>query len=121
MSWTDIDDFLRQYDSSVNPDNYAKRNQLFGTYDLIGYLLKRGLLDADTLFAVSQFIMVGVWVKFKPIVEYYRRVSGGKDLYENWEYAARVMAEYKERVDPTWWYTTTNFSREDYEKAFRSK
>jgi hypothetical protein len=119
MQWSDIEDFKKKYDSSVNPDNYAKRFQMWSTYDLVGYLLKRGLVDLETIYAVNHFVIVGHWVKFRQIIEYFRRESAGKDYLSYWEYAAKLLAKYKEERDPTWWQTTSNFTREEYEKTFR--
>jgi len=36
MQWTDFDDFVKRYDSSVNPQNYAKRGALWDACDTIG-------------------------------------------------------------------------------------
>ena len=37
MEWKDFDDFRERYDSSVNPDNFAKRNYIYNTCDMLGY------------------------------------------------------------------------------------
>ena len=37
MEWKDFDDYEAKYDSSVNLDNFAKRNTVWKTCDILGY------------------------------------------------------------------------------------
>jgi hypothetical protein len=40
MEWKNFDDFYKRYDSSVNPDNLAKRQRLWGIFNVIGSLYR---------------------------------------------------------------------------------
>jgi len=58
MSWTDLEDFDKKYDSTVNKDNYVKRWLLFGIYQEIGYLLREGLIDIDVVCGMIQYLPI---------------------------------------------------------------
>ena len=78
MQWTDFDDFKRKYDSRVNPENYSKRNSLWLQYDSMGYLYKSGLIDLDTVANVGGGMLLWDWLKFKPIIEEFRKADLGR-------------------------------------------
>jgi len=119
MKWKDWDDFRSKYDSSVNIDNFTYRMRLWGIYEAIGTLYRSGLLDMKSLFCVTSISIVAVWVKFKPIIEEYRRVSIGREGYRNWEYVANEVAKYIEKGDPLWRSYAEFFSQEEYDRAFK--
>jgi hypothetical protein len=91
MQWVDFDDFMRKYDSRVNPENYIKREHSFTYCDSIGWALRSGVVDYDTLRRYSALRIM--WLKFKPIIEEYRRREYGMDAYMDWEYLANRMDE----------------------------
>ena len=97
MRWDDIDDFERKYDSTVNPENYAKRTKMFGMYTETGYFLKKGLIDVETIFDLngghSIFLM---WNKFKPVIMHWREKYDDPTWFHWFEYAADELR--KERV-----------------------
>jgi hypothetical protein len=73
MTWTDFDDFLRKYDSTINPENYAKRTQVFNMLEEAGYLLSQGLYDIETLYELANPSgNIVLWEKFKPVIMGYR-------------------------------------------------
>jgi hypothetical protein len=51
MEWIDFDDFLRKYDSTVNPDNFAKRNLIWSLFQELEYMLYQNLVDRETVRA----------------------------------------------------------------------
>jgi hypothetical protein len=119
LEWKDFDDFYSKYDSSVNIENYADRTTMMCRFDLVGYLLKCGLVDIDTLYCFEGVTMLNAWVKFKLIVEEYRKFSWGKDAFEYWEYLANEVAKYKAKRDPLYRYNARGiFTPEEYERTF---
>jgi hypothetical protein len=122
MKWRDFDDFRSKYDSSVNADNFAYRMRLFGIYEAIGTLYRSGLLDMKSLFCVTSNSIVAVWVKFKPIIEEYRKIAYGKEGFRNWEYVAYEVARYIEKNDPLWRSNAPEFfSAEEYDRTFKQR
>jgi hypothetical protein len=120
MTWRDWDDFRSKYDSSVNLDNFTYRMKLWGIYEVIGTLYRSGLLDMQSLFCVTSISIVAMWVKFKPIIEEYRKVAYGKEGFRNWEYVAHEVAKYIEKNDPLWRSNAPEFfSPEEYDRTFK--
>jgi hypothetical protein len=101
MKWSDFDDFLRKYDSLVNPDNLAMRASVFTICEILGRQYRSGLIDIDTLFSVCNTNITQLWVKFKPIIEEYRRRGVySKIEYENFEYLAVELRKLMAKRDP---------------------
>jgi hypothetical protein len=99
MQWSDFDDYVKKYDSSVNVENYAKRQAYWQTCDLLGYLYKTGVLDIQTIYNVGGFGILLVWRKFKTIIEEYRRWEYPSDYLGNFEYLANVLSKMREDRD----------------------
>ena len=51
MQWTDFDDYYRKYDSTVNPENAAKRVAYWNACEVLGYQYREGIIDIGTLNA----------------------------------------------------------------------
>jgi hypothetical protein len=52
MEWSNFDDFVMKYDSTVNPDNFAMRSSVFLRCEVLGRQYRSGVIDLDTLFSV---------------------------------------------------------------------
>jgi hypothetical protein len=102
MKWKDFEDFHRKYDSTVNPDNYVKRQAFWNTCDLIGYQYREGLVDLGTVYNAGGLFIGYSWFKFKPIIEEYRKTEYGIDDYENYEYVANELLKMKNKRDPSY-------------------
>lgn len=101
MEWSDFDDFVKKYDSTVNPDNYAMRNSVFLMCEVLGRQYKSGVIDLDTLFSTCSTNITQLWVKFKPIIEEYRKRGVYSRIeFENFEYLAGELADLLEKRDP---------------------
>ena len=101
MEWKDFDDFRAKYDSSVNSDNFAKRNYIWNTCDMLGYQYKSGQLDLGTLWSICNDAVPSTWHKFGPIIqEYKKRREYPKHVWENFEYLAYVMSKAMAKADP---------------------
>ncbi len=95
QEWSDLDDFMRRYDSRVNPENYAKRISMWNLCENCGRLYREGLLDIETLHGGSAYFIQLLWVKFKPIIEMYRKSDFTKGHYSNFEYVAEKLNEFQ--------------------------
>jgi hypothetical protein len=78
MEWFDFDDFLRKYDSTVNTDSFVKRASAFDVCEIVGLQYRSGLIDFETVFAVCNTSVPQLWVKFRPIIEEYRKRARGE-------------------------------------------
>ncbi|MGD0805705.1 MAG: hypothetical protein ABSA11_16715 [Candidatus Bathyarchaeia archaeon] len=100
MQWTDFDDFKRKYDSRVNPENYSKRSSLWYLYESLGYLYRSGVIDLDTVANICGGFVPYDWLKFKPIIEEYRKTDFGPTSFSNFEYLAEAIMSVRERSEP---------------------
>jgi hypothetical protein len=95
LDWKDIDDFLKKYDASVNTEasreHFAQRHSQWETYNNLGYLLRKGLVDEEIIYNADGFYSVDIWCRYWPIIDYYRRVETGPRWYEDFEYLAKRM------------------------------
>jgi hypothetical protein len=96
MEWTDFDDFLAKYDSSVNPENFAKRFHWWTYYQEVGFMLHEGIVDVDTVY-----MLLGgrnsrtMWEKFKPIILEFRERYEDPDFFKYFEYYADEITKYR--------------------------
>ena len=72
MEWDSIEDFMNKYDHRVDRNYAARRMALWNTCNTLGYLYREGSLDLKTIYSASGGIIINIWNKFKPIIEYYR-------------------------------------------------
>jgi hypothetical protein len=99
MQWKDIDDFVKKYDSSINPQNYAKRFAFWNTCDMLGYQYRTGIIDLETIYDIGGQMIVTIWTKFKPIIEHYRGWEWSKDYLSNYEYLVGELLILQEGRD----------------------
>lgn len=99
MEWKDFDDFMKRYDSRVNPENYSKRMALWSLCESLGYLYRANLIDIDTLFGVTNGVIQYIWIKFKPIIYEYRKTEFGPRAFENFEYLAEELNKIQAKFD----------------------
>lgn len=108
MEWTDFEDFIRKYDSTVNTDNFVKRTSAMLTCEILGRQYRSGLIDFETLLVVCSTTVPQLWAKFKPIIlEYRRRGVYLKFELENFEYLAEEIVRFIEKRDPLYANTFT--------------
>jgi len=100
-SWTDMQDFLSKYDSTVNPESFAKRMSVFNIFESLGYLLRNGLIDMELIYVNGGMTSISLWAKFKPVMEEYRKIAYGSDMFSNFEYFAEEMWKIKRARDPS--------------------
>ncbi len=118
MEWKDWGDFYKKYDSTVNPDNYAKRISIWDRYENLGLQCKMGLLDMEIIYVVSAVSIINTWIKFRPIIEEYRKLDYGRDMFVNWEYLVTELAKMKAERDPSWKGSKSYIKLGEYDKTF---
>jgi hypothetical protein len=94
MEWTDYDDFERKYGSDFNPDNYAKRQAVLGSFDTLGQALKRGLIDRDLLFERVGKTPIFFWKKFEGVIKEIRGRYNQPTSMIHFEYLAEDCRRY---------------------------
>ena len=95
--WEDYDDFLKKYDSSVNPDHWVKRTTMWNYMDGIGYLVKQNLIDLESVYHLMQGIyVITSWLKWGPIIVKHREHYDIPDYMIWFEYLADEMSKMRE-------------------------
>jgi hypothetical protein len=119
MKWSNIDEYMKKYDSEVNPENFADRWSFLGMLDVLGYQYKTGLVDIYTLYELGWSPILMMWIKFKPIIMMYKKSDYGEDTYANFERLATEMWRIKNMKDPTWKeHDGGGFKSEDIKQTF---
>jgi hypothetical protein len=105
MEWSDYDDFERRYGTDAGEegmDNASKRLALWNYYNTLGNLLRRGLVDRETLYDANGMTCSYIWAKFRLVIEEHRRRYSGKDAYSGFEYLVNEMLRMKAERDSSW-------------------
>jgi hypothetical protein len=93
LDWTDLDDYLKKYDSAANSDDtrecFAQRWSLWAEYENLGYLLRNGLVDEEMVYNSQGVHPMIIWGRYNPVLKYYREKELGPRYFENFEYLAR--------------------------------
>ena len=118
FTWSDLDDFIKKYDSKADPSRAAQRASVFDNYDTLGYLLKEGLVDPETIYYNGGWISVWLWVKFGKVIRAWRKLSVPATWCQNLEYLAFEMWGILKMKDPTFITDQTQFPAGAYERAF---
>jgi hypothetical protein len=122
MEWKDYDDYLKKYDWSVNPVNYAKRNTVWNTCDILGYQYMSGQIDLGTVWSICNTAVPMTWVKFGPVIqESKKRGETTKHIWEYFEYLAYVMSKAMVEMDSEFKMPAVFRSEEFYSEFKRSK
>jgi hypothetical protein len=97
LEWEDFDDFARKYSHNVNLEDGSKRFAQWFYFDGLGYLLYRGMMDADTIFDMIGNSSIGQWNKFEPIIHGFRERDGRPETWRWFEYLANEMKKVREQ------------------------
>jgi hypothetical protein len=102
MEWTDYEDFDRKYGSDNNPENYAKRFSVWSSCNVLGHLLKKNVVDAETLYYAGALYATWIWAKFEPIIMEHRRRYSDVKSFDGLEYLAQEMLKITHKRDPSY-------------------
>ena len=102
MEWKDYEDFERKYGSDANLENFAKRMTLWSHFEVLGSMLKAGLLESEIVYNCTALAATYTWAKFRPIMDEWKKRYGGRDSYSNFEYLATEMLNKKMERDPSY-------------------
>jgi len=103
MEFSDYQDFMEKYDSSVNMDNYLQRSRIYRMLNTFGLIIKRGLIDPETVYdGVQGSFAENMWNKHSVIIKETRKQLNNPHFLDGFEYLADAMKkvdEKKQRVN----------------------
>ncbi|MFH2112712.1 MAG: hypothetical protein ABIJ47_15805 [Candidatus Bathyarchaeota archaeon] len=102
MEWMDYDDFEKKYGSDNNVENAAMRYATWSSYNSIGSMLRKGMVEAEDIYDAGMIGVIFLWAKFKDVIEESRRRYNGQDYLRDFEYLAGEMLKVKLRKDPSY-------------------
>ena len=83
----DNDEYLKKYDSSVNPAHYAKRAHIWWLYNSIGELLRMGTIEHDLIDRLQlDATVIITWEKWEHIIKETRARENLPTIWEGFEY-----------------------------------
>ena len=100
--WEDFEDFERKYGSENNVEATAKRFAVWQDYNLIGLMLRKGLVEANDLFDMGVQGVIFLWEKYQPIIEEERKRYLGNNFLRDFEYLAGEMLKIVQERDASY-------------------
>jgi hypothetical protein len=101
MEWKDYDDFEKKYGSDYNLDNYAKRMNVWKTYNTLGMLVREKLIESEVLYRTNDINPCLMWSKFKDVIVEHRKRYGGVDSLSDFELLSNEILRIKLSKDPS--------------------
>ena len=94
--WKDLDDYLSKY-GAIHPEEQSMMSSVFMTYDGMGALVKRGLVNPELVYDLLNIQAVETWEKFKPLINDIRTKFNVPHAFEYYEYLYNLMEEIRKR------------------------
>ncbi len=100
--WKDYEDFERKYGSENNVEAAAKRYAFWNSYNSIGAMLRKGIVEAEDLYEAGLSGATFIWPKYKPVIEEIRRRYFGQGYLRDFEYLSMEMVRIAKEKDPSY-------------------
>jgi hypothetical protein len=101
MEWKDYDDFERKYGSDYNLDNYAKRQNVWKTYNTLGMLVREKLVEPEVIYKIDTANCCFIWNKFKDIIPEWSKRYGGGDALSDFKFLSDELLRFALSTDPS--------------------
>jgi len=99
LEWRDYDDFMKKYSSHSNTEIFSKWSSMFMTLDTIGFLIKRKVVKAETVYEIGGAASIQTWEKYKGIIQRLRDEYSRQDFWSNAEFYAQEMLRIMKKRD----------------------
>jgi hypothetical protein len=96
LEWEDYDDFQLRYGMKSNPKAWARIYSYLINFDDIGLMVRRGVIDIEDFYDISQRSVPSIWKKFQPIIEEDRK-RGNPTSMADFEYLIKEMHSVSRR------------------------
>jgi hypothetical protein len=99
LEWEDLDDYMEKYSGMAGRTEIATMFESQSSYmDSLGFLVKNGTVDLDTVYHVACRRILFLWFKLETIIKAFRDPSWGTpDYAENFEYLANEMIKIRKQ------------------------
>ena len=96
LEWEDYEDHLSKYGRKANPEAWARLWSYLIMFDDVGLMVRRGLMDIEDFYDISQRSIPSVWKKYQPIIEENRK-RGDPTSMVDFEYLIEEMHSVSRR------------------------
>ena len=86
QDWKTFDEFWEKYGPTVNPDAAAKVFWLVSRYNVLGFLVKEGLIDFKLIYRYNPRNIIRAWERFEPYVMGVRKRFNNPTLYDSFKW-----------------------------------
>lgn len=86
--WDDVEDYFARYGPESNLDAYSEHMFIWQRLDSLGLLLRKGVVDLDSLGVVLMASALTMWHKYSPIITVARDRFGQPGMWNGFEYLA---------------------------------
>jgi len=101
MEWRDYDDFEKKYGSDYNLDNYAKRMNVWKTYNTLGMLVREKLIEPEVIYKIDTANGCFIWNKFKDIIPEWSKRYGGGEVFSDFKFLSDELLRIALSKDPS--------------------
>jgi hypothetical protein len=84
--WSDYDDWYSKYGPEINLEAAATLTAFQSRQAKVGLLVKKGMIDIDTVYSMMRTAVVSNWEKYEPITLGIRERMNFPNWMENQEY-----------------------------------
>ncbi len=85
LEWKDYDDLRAKYGPSSDMETWAMINTVWNEMNGIGYLVKRGVIDIESVYDFGGGRPSYMYRKYKPVFDEMRK-RGNWNRFEAWDY-----------------------------------
>jgi hypothetical protein len=93
--FTDYDDYMKKYDSGINPGHYGKRGSIWWNYNAIGFLLKKGHISIDLVYDLMATQAVLIWNKWGDMILKVRENQEMPRYFTGFEHLVNETKKYR--------------------------
>jgi hypothetical protein len=93
--WDSYEDFELKYGSGDHPKAFGKRAAIWRSFDGIGLLVKKGLLDVENVYELLDSGIIAQWMKWSPIIKEQRIRFGFPNQNIWFEYLADEICKIR--------------------------
>jgi len=99
MEVKDFKDFLKRYDSSVNPESFGKRGHIWWSYNAIGAMVATKRIDIRLVAMLLGPMIIGQWEKWEEIIRGTREYEKSPGSCAGFEYLYEEMVKVRDQEE----------------------
>ena len=95
LEFTGYDDFEEKYNMETSPEMVSKVLHIWQELNGMGFLLRKGLVDIETVYHLAGHIVVLQWNKWSQYISEARVREKEPDFLDEFEYLSKELRRYR--------------------------